>query len=102
MSTGLHLLSGPQGSLLSKHLKGRWGPHVGIANLLKTNLKTIFFILLYLTVALMLLRGKSVLHYSKVKSKGEKFFLKSFTISVSDALSVAQACNITFICIYIL
>ena len=84
------------------HLKGRWGPHVGIANLLKTNLKTIFFILLYLTVALMLLRGKSVLHYSKVKSKGEKFFLKSFTISVSDALSVAQACNITFICIYIL
>ena len=54
MSTGLHLLSGPQGSLLSKHLKGRWGPHVGIANLLETNLKTIFFILLYLTVALIL------------------------------------------------
>merc|ERR1719500_2275155 len=30
-------------------------------------------------------------HYSKVKSKGEKFFLNSFTMSVSDALSVAQA-----------
>jgi len=30
-------------------------------------------------------------YYSKVKSKGEKFFLKSFTISVSEALSVTQA-----------